>query len=104
MVSRLYSLEGSGSLIREDSAKLEKKSLETFDIVLMSYVHDLLLSIAMKLKTAVFLGIPRDFRVLHNLFGLSTLSESFSSKNAGFFAAISFCALYLAFLYNSLLI
>ena len=100
----LYLNEGSGSLARKDSPKFEKKSLKTFDIVFMSYVNDLLSSIALKFETTVFLGIPRDFRIFHNSFGLPTLSESFSSKKACFFAAINFCASYLVFLYNSLLI
>ena len=68
----------------------------------MSYVNDLLSSIALQIETTVFLGIPRDFRVSHNTFGLQTLSERFSSKKACFFAAINFCALYLAFLNNPL--
>ena len=64
----------------------------------MSYVNDLLLSVALKFETTFFLGIPRGFRVLfHNSFGLPTFSESFSSKNACAFAAINFCASYLAF-------
>ena len=88
--------EGSGSLARNDSAKFEKKSLETFDVVFMSYVNDLLLSITLKIKTTVFLGIPRDFRVFHKSFGLPTLSESFPSKSAGFFAAINVCVSYLS--------
>ena len=32
----------------------------------MSYTNDLLLSIALKFETTVFLDIPRDFRVFHN--------------------------------------
>ena len=58
----------------------------------MSYVNDLLSSIALKFETTIFLGIPRDFRVFRNSFGLPTLYESFSSKKACFFAPINFCA------------
>ena len=68
----------------------------------MSHVNDLLLSIALKFKTTVFLNIPRVFRVFHNSFDLPTLSENFPSKNACFFAAVIFCVLYLTFLYNYL--
>ena len=57
----------------------------------MSLVNDMLLSITLKFETIVFLGIPRDFKVFHNSFGLPTISESFSSKNACFFAAINSC-------------
>ena len=98
----LYLFEGPGNLARKDSAKFEKKSLKTFDIVFMSHVNDLVLSIALKFETTVFLGIPRDFRVFHNFFGLPTLCESFLSKNACFFAAINFFVSCFAFLYISL--
>ena len=77
--SSLYLLVGSSSLAKKDSAKFEKKCLKTF-IVFMSYVNDLLLSIALKFETTAFLGIPRDVRVFHDSFGLPALSESFSSK------------------------
>ena len=102
MDSRLYLFEWSGSLTRKDLGTFEKKSLKTFDIVFKSYVNDLLSSIVLKFETTVFLGIPRDFRVFHNYFGLPTLSESFSSKKACFSAASIFSSSYLAFLYNSL--
>ena len=96
--------DGLGSLTRKDLGTFEKKSLKTFDIVFKSYVNDFLSSIVIKFETTVFLGIPRDFRVFHNYFGLPTLSESFSSKKAWFLAVMNFFVLYLAFLYNSLLI
>ena len=40
MDSRLYLFEWSGSLARKDSAKFEKKSLKTCDLVFMSYLND----------------------------------------------------------------
>ena len=69
----------------------------------MSNVNNLLLSIALNFETTVSLGIPSDFRVYNNSFGLLTLSETFSSKTTCFFAAINVCTSYLAFLHNSLL-
>ena len=46
----------------------------------MSFVNDLLPSIALKFGTNVFWGMPRDLRVFHNSLDLPTLSEYFSSK------------------------
>ena len=51
----------------------------------MSYANDFFLSTALKFETTVFLGTSKDFKVFQNSFGLPTLSESFSSKNACFF-------------------
>ena len=51
MGSRLYLFEGSGNLTRNDAAKFQKKSLKTFYIVFMSYINDLLSSIALKFET-----------------------------------------------------
>ena len=45
-----------------------RKILKKFDIVFMSNVNYLLLSIALKFETTVSLGIPSDFRVYNNTF------------------------------------
>ena len=83
---RLYLFEGSGSLPSKYSAKFENKSLKTFNIVYMSYVNDL---IPLKFETTIFLGITRDFRMIHNSsFSLKKHSKSFSPKNACFFVAV----------------
>ena len=68
----------------------------------LRHVNDLLWLIALRFEITIFLGIPRDFRMFHNSFCLPMLSESFSSKNACFFAAINFGATYVAFLCNYL--
>ena len=98
----LYLLGAIGSLIKRDSAKFEKKSLNIFAIVFLSNVNALLLSTALKFEISVFCGMPRDFKVSHSSFGFPIFSESLSSKNARFFAAINFNVLYFAFLYSSL--
>ena len=91
MDSRLYLFERSGSLVRKDSAEFEKKSLKTFEIVFMSYVNDLLLSIALKFDTTVFLGTPSDFRVFLNSLGLPTFSESlFCRRMVAFLLRLTF--------------
>ena len=46
----LYLLGALGSLIKRDSAKFEKKSLNIFAIVFLSNVNALLLSTALKLE------------------------------------------------------
>ena len=51
--------------------------VKVFDIVFMPYANDLLLTIALKFETTLFLGMPRDFRVFHNSFSLATFSEFF---------------------------
>lgn len=88
---RLYLFEGSGSLPSKLNlpAKFENKSLKTFNIVYMSYVNDLIFSIPLKFETTIFLGITRDFRMIHNSsFSLKKHSKSFSPKNACFFVAV----------------
>ena len=50
----------------------------------MTNVNDLLLSIALKFETTVFLIIPRDFRMCHNSFDLTALSEIFHQRMFAF--------------------
>ena len=50
----------------------------------MTNVNDLLLSIALKFETTVFLVIPRDFRMCHNSLDLTALSESFHQRMFAF--------------------
>ena len=73
---------GSGSLIRRDTAKFDKKFLKIFEIERVSWVKVLSCSIVLKLEITVLFGIPRDLRNSHNPLGLPIVSESFSSKNA----------------------
>ena len=68
----------------------------------LSNVDALLLSTTLKFEIIVFCGMPREFKVSHSSFGFPIFSESLSSKNARFFAAINFNVLYFAFLYSSL--
>ena len=98
----LYLLGALGRLIKRDSAKFEKKSLNIFATVFLSNVKALLLSTALKFEISVFCCMPRDFKVSHSSFGFPIFSESLSSKNARFFAAINFNVLYFAFFYSSL--
>ena len=98
-----YLLGALGSLIKRDSAKFEKKSLNNFAIVFfLSNGNVLLLSTALELEISVFCGMQRDFKVSHNSFGFPIFSESLSQKNARFFATINFNVLYFVFLYSSL--
>ena len=46
----------------------------------MTDVNELLLSIAPKFETTVFLVIPRDFRMCQNSFDLTALPESFHQR------------------------
>ena len=97
-----YLLGALGSLIKRDSAKFEKKSLNIFAIVFLSNVNALLLSTALIFQISVFCGMPRDFKVSHCSFSFPIFSENLSSKNVCFFAAVNFNVLYFAFLYSSL--
>ena len=95
----LYLVGALGSLIRRDSAKFEKKSLNIFAIVLLSNVNALLLSTALKFEISVFCGMPRDLKVSHSSFGFPVFSENLMLV---FDAVINFDVLYFAFLYSSL--
>ena len=89
-------------MIKRDSAKFEKKSLNTFAIAFLSNVNASLLSTTLKFEISVFCDMPRDFKVSHSFFGFPIFSDSLSSKNACFFAAINFNVFYFAFLCSSL--
>ena len=83
-----YLLGALGSLIKRDSAKFEKKSLNNFAIYIYIFLSNgnvLLLSTALELEISVFCGMQRDFKVSHNSFGFPIFSESLSQKNARFF-------------------
>ena len=56
----------------------------------MSYINDLLLSIALKFETTVFLDILRDFRVFHNSFGLPTLLRVFHERMLAYLLRLTF--------------
>ena len=93
----LYLLGVLGSLIKRDSTKFEKKSMNIFAVVFLSNVNALLLSTTLKFEISVFCGIPTDVKVSHNSLGFPIFSESLSSKNARFFVVINFNVLYFAF-------
>ena len=66
----LYLLVALGSLIKKDSVKFEKKSLNIFAIYsFSSNVNALLLSTALEFEISVFYGMPRYFKVSHSSFG-----------------------------------
>ena len=88
----LYLLGILGSLIKRDSTKFEKKSMNIFAVVFLSNVNALLLSTTLKFEISVFCGIPTDVKVSHNSLGFPIFSESLSSKNV-----INFNVLYFAF-------
>ena len=81
----LYLLGALESLIKRDSAKFEKKSLNIFAIVFLSNVNALLLSTALKFEISVYCAMSRDFKVSHSSFGFPIFSASLSSENARFF-------------------
>ena len=93
----LYLLGVLGSLIKRDSTKFEKKSMNIFAVVFLSNVNALLLSTTLKFEISVFCGIPTDVKVSNNSLGFPIFSESLSSKNARFFAVINFNVLYFTF-------
>ena len=76
--------------------------MKSFDIVFMSYVNDLLLSVALKFETTLFGWHTKRFHGASIFFGLLTLAESSSSKSDCFFAVIDFCASYFTYSFNSL--
>ena len=65
----------------------------------MSYVNDLLLSIALKLEIIVFLDMSSYFRVFHNFLVCHYFLRVF---HVYFLAVYDFSMSYFAFLYNSL--
>ena len=105
MVLTLWNVENptsdfvSFSTSHQPYFNIDQQQWKNVDLTLKLWLKS---SIALKFETTVFLSLKRDFRVFRNSFGLPTISESSSSKNTCFFAAIKCFALKLAFLYYSL--